>query len=66
MTRTALRGAFALAATAVLACALLLAAAALAAKPKKNARFNGRTSVPAIEGFRAPVKFTVAPNGASL
>jgi hypothetical protein len=66
MTRTALRGTVALLTSAVLVCALLLAATALAAKPKKNAHFGGHTSAPAIEGFRAPVTFTVAPNGVGL
>jgi len=55
MTRTAVRGA-----TAVLVCAMLLAADALAAKPKRSARFAGHTSATPVEGFKAPVKFTVA------
>ena len=63
MTRTAVARATVV---AVLACALLLAAAALAAKPKKGARFSGHTSATPVEGFKAPVKFTVASNGKSL
>jgi len=66
MTRSAVHGRVALAVTVLIACALLLAAAALAAKPKRNARFEGHTSAPPVEGFRAPVKFTVAPDGKSL
>ncbi len=66
MTRTAVRGRIALLAALVLASALLLAAVALAAKPKKNAQFAGHTSTPPVEGFRAPVKFKVAPDSASL
>jgi hypothetical protein len=66
MTRTAIRGAAALAAALALAGALLLAAAALAAKPKQNARFAGNTSAQPTEGFRAPVRFRVAPDSKSL
>ncbi len=66
MTRTAVRGATALVASLVLACALLLAAGALAATPKKKAHFAGHTSAEPVEGFRAPVKFTVAPDSRSL
>ena len=62
MTRTAVRGGIALAASAV----LLLAATALAAQPKKNARFAGTTSAAPVEGFHAPVKFTVSADGKSL
>lgn len=65
MTRTAIRGATALAA-ALVACALLIAASALAAKPKKNTSFAGHTSAQPTEGFRAPVKFKVAPDSKSL
>ena len=64
MTRTAVRGGLALA--AAIACALLLCAVALAAKPKKNARFEGTTSATPVEGFHAPVTFTVAPDSKSL
>ncbi len=62
MTRTAVRVAIALAAIA----ALLLAATALAAKPKKNARFVGTTNMTPVAGFHAPVKFTVSADGKSL
>jgi hypothetical protein len=50
----------------VLAVALTLAAAALAAKPKRGARFSGHTASQPVVGFFAPVKFTVAHDGASL
>jgi uncharacterized membrane protein len=66
MTRTAARGRIALVAALVLACAAVLAAAALAATPKKNARFAGTMNTTPIEGFHAPVKFTVSPDGKSL
>jgi hypothetical protein len=62
-----LRRAIASLAIVALACALMLAAAvALAAKPKKGAHFSGHTSVSAVEGFRAPVTFSVSSNGRSL
>jgi hypothetical protein len=66
MTRTAVRGAFAVIGSVVLACALVLAAGALAAKPKKSAHFTGTTSADPVEGFKAPVKFTVAPTSKGL
>jgi hypothetical protein len=66
MTRTAVHGTRAVALATALACVLLLAAAALAAKPKKGAHFTGRMSTPPVEGFHAPVKFTVAGNGKTL
>jgi hypothetical protein len=66
MTRSPARGAFALAASLVIAAALLFAATAPAAKPKKNARFAGTTNATPVEGFHAPVKFTVSPDGRSL
>ncbi len=66
MTRTAARGRIALLAALVIACAVVLAATALAAKPKKNARFSGATNTPPVEGFHAPVKFTVSSDGKSL
>lgn len=46
--------------------ALALAAAAYAAKPKHNAHFKGSVAGAGILGFKAPVTFTVAPNGAGL
>lgn len=49
-----------------IAVALALAGAALAAKPKRGARFSGHTSAPAVSGFLAPVAFTVAQDGRSL
>jgi hypothetical protein len=49
-----------------LAVALTLTAVALAAKPKHGAHFTGRTSVPPVVGFHAPVSFTVSHNGRSL
>jgi hypothetical protein len=50
---------------------LLLAAAlpvgaSLAAKPKHRARFTGHTNRAAVEGFLAPVSFTVSSDGRSL
>jgi hypothetical protein len=66
MTRTPVSVRLVPAAALVLACAALLAASALAAAPKKNARFAGTMSTTPVEGFHAPVKFTVAPNGSSL
>jgi len=66
MTRTAFRRALVLAASALVVCALVLAAAAPAAKPKKGARFSGHTNAPPVEGFKAPVRFTVAASGSSL
>lgn len=53
-------------AAGVFGAGLALAAGALAAKPKHGAHFVGRTSVPPVVGFRAPVKFTVSKNGRSL
>ena len=50
----------------LLAVALVLAAAALAAKPKRGARFSGHTASQPVVGFLAPVNFTVAQDGASL
>jgi hypothetical protein len=58
--------ALALLTAAVLLLGAALAAAALAAKPARGAHFSGRTSVPAILGFRAPVSFTVSQNGRQL
>lgn len=66
MSRSDVRRAIAVVAAVSLVCALPLAAPALAAKPKKGARFAGRTSAPPVEGFRAPVRFTVSPDGRSL
>jgi hypothetical protein len=66
MTRTAVRGRIALLAALVVACAVALVATALAATPKKNARFAGTTNTSAVEGFHAPVKFTVSADGRSL
>jgi hypothetical protein len=63
MSRPTVIGSIAVALTTAV---LLFAGIAFAASPKKNARFGGNTSAPAVEGFRAPVKFTVAPDGKSL
>lgn len=52
--------------TLVLIVGLALAAPAVAAKPKHNARFSGHTSAKPVVGFLAPVTFKVAPNGLSL
>jgi hypothetical protein len=49
------------------ALALTLVAVALAARPKKGARFSGFVAVTqGINGFKPPVKFTVSANGKSL
>ncbi len=66
MTRTAARVRIALAAALVLVCAAVLTATALAAKPKKHARFSGTTNTTPVEGFHAPVRFTVSSDGRSL
>src|SRR5690349_11663424 len=49
-----------------LAVGLVLAATAVAAKPKHGARFSGFSSAPPVVGFKAPVTFKVAANGLSL
>lgn len=41
-------------------------ATALAAHPHAGARFSGFTSASPINGFKAPVTFTVASNGSTL
>ena len=41
-------------------------AVAIAAHPKKGAHFAGTTSLNAINGFKAPVSFTVSSNGTAL
>jgi hypothetical protein len=46
--------------------ALATAAAALAAHPKKNARFTGIVIGPEINGFKPPVTFRVSANGKTL
>jgi hypothetical protein len=51
---------------AALVAGLALSVAALAAKPKHGAHFRGRTSASAVNGFPAPVSFTVSANGRSL
>jgi hypothetical protein len=53
---------------ASLACALLLAgaASALAAHPKKRAHFSGSFTFTGVNGFKAPVAFTVSKNGKTL
>ncbi|HEV2982682.1 MAG TPA: hypothetical protein VGX51_14730 [Solirubrobacteraceae bacterium] len=50
----------------LLLAAALAAATALGAKPKHGAHFTGHTSVVPVEGFLAPVKFTVSADGRSL
>jgi hypothetical protein len=55
------------AAVAIAVAALLVSSSiALAAKPKPGARFTGTSSEFPINGFRAPVSFTVAKNRKSL
>ena len=56
------------AAVVVLVCCALLAgaASALAAHPKKGARFSGSFSFTGINGFKAPVAFGVSKSGTSL
>ncbi|HEX4435549.1 MAG TPA: hypothetical protein VH061_02020 [Solirubrobacteraceae bacterium] len=66
MTRaTAIRRSFAGALLALL-CAAVFTAVALAAKPAHGAKFSGRTAAEAVEGFFAPVNFTVSRDGKSL
>jgi hypothetical protein len=45
---------------------LTATAAAIAAHPKKGAHFAGTMSLNAINGFKAPVSFTVSSNGTAL
>ena len=45
------------------AVSLAVGAVALAAHPKANGQYAGRTSARKIGGFPAPVGFTVSPNG---
>jgi hypothetical protein len=55
--------------TLTLLLALLLlgtAATALAAHPKSGSHLSGYTSASPINGFKAPVTFSVSPNGATL
>jgi hypothetical protein len=49
-----------------LVCAAAFAAVALGAKPAHGAKFSGRTSADAVEGFFAPVNFSVSQDGKSL
>jgi hypothetical protein len=53
-------------AASLLAGGLLIGASALAATPKKGARFAGVLSTPPVAGFHAPVTFRVSPNGKLL
>jgi hypothetical protein len=46
--------------------ALVTAASAMAAHPKKNARFTGIVIGPEINGFKPPVTFKVSSNGKIL
>jgi hypothetical protein len=46
--------------------ALASAATAIAAHPKGGSRLSGYTSESPINGFKAPVTFSVAPSGATL
>lgn len=50
----------------LLVTAAVLAGTAFAAKPRPRAHFTGHTNQPAVEGFLAPVKFTVSSDGRSL
>jgi hypothetical protein len=52
----------------VLACAALLSGvtSALAAHPKKHAHFSGSFTFTGINGFKAPVAFTVSASGKTL
>jgi hypothetical protein len=49
-----------------LLCAAVFTAVAIAAKPAHGAKFTGRTSAQAIQGFFAPVNFSVSHDGKSL
>jgi hypothetical protein len=53
---------------AAITCAALLAggASALAAHPKKRAHFSGSFTFTGINGFKAPVAFTVSKDGKTL
>jgi hypothetical protein len=46
--------------------ALALAAAAVAAHPRRGAHFRGSFAFVGINGFKAPVSFTVSGDGSSL
>jgi hypothetical protein len=48
------------------AVALVGAASALAAHPKRNARFTGIVIGPEVNGFKPPVTFKVSANGKTL
>jgi hypothetical protein len=50
----------------VAALTLVLAAAALAAHPTAGRKYTGFTSVAKVNGFRAPVSFTVSSSGSKL
>jgi hypothetical protein len=66
MNRTAAIRRSVLGSLIAIVCAAAFAAVALAVKPAHGAHFTGRTSVLPINGFYAPVKFTVAQDGRSL
>jgi hypothetical protein len=51
---------------AVALAGLTMAASAIAAHPKAGSRYAGSTSASPLNGFLAPVTFTVARNGKSL
>lgn len=51
---------------AVALAGLTMAASAIAAHPKAGSRYAGSTSASPVNGFPAPVTFTVARNGKSL
>jgi hypothetical protein len=64
MLRTVRRPA--VAAISLLVCVLVAGASALAATPKKGARFSGHLDTPPVVGFHAPVTFRVDNSGKAL
>ena len=66
ISTTAIRRNVLVATLGLLAVALALAATAFAAKPARGSHFSGHTAVSAVNGFFAPVTFTVSSDGKSL
>src|SRR5205807_9296045 len=56
----------ALACAVALSLALALGASALAAHPKRGAHFHGSFAFVGVNGFKAPVSFTVSASGRTL
>jgi hypothetical protein len=66
MLRGASRTRNTIAATIVAIIILALAATALAAHPKKKAKYAGTTNAPALNGFSPPVTFSTNAKGTSI